>query len=751
MSTLFYEIGFLWHNLAMSGRMHHGLLFGVILGIVFIWNTSSAYADTTTFSNPGTFTWTAPVGITHIDIEAWGGGGGGPFYQKGVRINTVTGGGGAYAKTVRQVVTPGTTYTVTVGHGDSELGGPSWFGTGGIQFVEAAGGDFFVGGDAQNSIGTIRYSGGNGGKTSQGGGGSSAGPSGNGNNATQVCKGAEAVQGGGAGGNAACYSSGVDNIDGQTGYSPGGGGGAGAKYGHAGVGGNGKIIITYSVDEPTSTPTTDPFPSDPGPLVTCSKDTNVSFYYDAASAVRSGVVPFRILLNSRGFHNSLGSPSIIDAHQVPDTPVSDTSVEITSPSANTYIDGNIYMGSADVLTVKFDLLCNGAQGYDYVGIVKTSTWTIPDIANPSISPNPNPNPSPKVSGNGIFSWICNPIGCNKDDFFQFIHMANPFLSLIAIALGLLASIPGIIFNILPQLSRMLQFFGSFFSIHKRKTRWGIVVDSDLGRPISRAIVQVFDAKFHQLKETQITGPDGQFGFLLPSGSYYLITSESGFIFPARKKPPTVLQGNERIYLGEEFESDERDPDKVPHLVVPMDREEKTPAAKMIFWRFAEQALALIDGIGLGFLYTGAAINTFFLFTVPDRMNVLFEVLYLILFALKLYILLFHQKGLGTVGDSSTGSPIDLAIVRLYDAKTNRIVQTRVTNVNGRFFLLVPRGIYTAAVAKAGYTTLLIPELKVSGNSSKALALNLKLHTELSEDTKLAVVPPLPQIPLIVSG
>ncbi len=568
----------------------------------------------------------------------------------------------------------------------------------------------------------------------------------------------------------------------------------------------GKVTVTILGPTPTPTPTIAPsssFPTDPGPIVPCGANTKVSFYYDKASAVRNGNVPFRILLNSRDFGNVLGNPSISEAYQLPDAPVSDASVEITPRGINTYIDGVISMGSADVVTLKFDLWCAGAVGYDYLTIVKTYTWTIPtetsclpgapcvvvdpckpqaDGSIPSNCPNPTPSPTPcawfdifcttptplpspcpeglvcitpepsptptsiidlwddvpppdptKI-GNAIISAICNIFGCDTDNILKTIQGINPFLATVAIAAAIVASIPAIAINILPQLSHFFQFFGSFFSIHKRKTRWGIVVDSDLGRPISRAIVQVFDAKFHQLKETQITGADGQFGFLLPSGNYYLVASESGFIFPARKKPPTVLQKNERIYLGEEFETDEQDPDKVPHFVVPMDREAASPVAQMIFWRFAEHALALIDGVGLGFLIVGAAMNTFFLLTIPGRMNMFFEILYLVLFALKLYILLSHQKGLGTVVDDTTGSAIDLAIVRLYDAKTNRIVQTRVTNVHGKFFLLVPRGMYTAAVAKAGYKTTTIQDLKISGNTSKALALDFKLVPETAEGT-----------------
>lgn len=553
--------------------------------------------------------------------------------------------------------------------------------------------------------------------------------------------------------------------------------------------GDGTIIV---VDGPTPTPITK-FPDDPGPNVECTADTKVSFYYQKDAVRRNGIVPFRILLNAVNFGHVLGNPSIDEAYQLPHVVVHDATLELPPYGFDSWVDGYIHMGSADVVTLRFDLWCTGAGGYDFLGIVKTYNWTIPDISTPSTSPSPSvsptdspsplptpcswwdilcttptptpiicpegvvcitPDPSPTTTpiidsitsfwgeipinptalGNAIISSVCNILGCDKNAVIQFIRGINPVAATLAIVAGLAASVPGIVFNVLPQLSHALQAFGSFFSIHKRKTRWGIVVDSDMGRPITRAIVQVFDAQFHQLKETQITGSDGQFGFLLPPGRYYLIASDSGFVFPARKKPPTTLQENERIYLGEEFESDEKDPDKVPHLVVPMDREDKIPVAQMLFWRFAEHALAFVDVIGVGFLIVGAGINTFFLLTLPGRLNFAFEVLYLLLFAIKLYILLSHQKGLGTVGDSETGTPLDLAIVRLYDATTNRIVQTRVTNVHGRFFLLVPRGMYSAAVAKAGYKTLVMPNIKISGNSSKALALDFKLVSESSEGT-----------------
>ena len=58
-------------------------------------------------------TWTAPAGVTSVMVEAWGGGSGASGNSGSADVN---GTGGAYGKSILSV-TPGTTYTITVGAG----------------------------------------------------------------------------------------------------------------------------------------------------------------------------------------------------------------------------------------------------------------------------------------------------------------------------------------------------------------------------------------------------------------------------------------------------------------------------------------------------------------------------------------------------------------------------------------------------------------------------------------------------------
>lgn len=57
---------------------------------------------------------------------------------------------------------------------------------------------------------------------------------------------------------------------------------------------------------------------------------------------------------------------------------------------------------------------------------------------------------------------------------------------------------------------------------------------------------------------------------------------------------------------------------------------------------------------------------------------------------------------GVVYDAVSKQPIDLAIVRLYRLTDGRVVQSRVTDRNGRYYFLVDPGEYRIGVTKAGF-------------------------------------------------
>lgn len=205
-------------------------------------------------------TWTCPAGVTSVQIECWGAGGGsGGAGDAGASGG---GGGGAYSKKNAFTVVPGNNYTVTVGAvgnrgtasgTDGEDGGDTWFNSvgtvlakGGKGTLFAADGDFTAGGDGGDSasgVGDVKFSGGAGGDgdlgNSGGAGGSSAGTASNGADGVLGVLGTP-PSGAGSGGEASTGgTAGVGQV-------PGGGGG-GAYDNHNGAyGAAGRLTLTYT-------------------------------------------------------------------------------------------------------------------------------------------------------------------------------------------------------------------------------------------------------------------------------------------------------------------------------------------------------------------------------------------------------------------------------------------------------------------------------------------------------------------------
>lgn len=214
-----------------------------------------------TYSFWETTDWECPDNVTEVTVRCWGGGGGGGATDDYSGSAAGGGGGGAFSSKVVSV-TPGTTYTITVGSGgaagvegniNGQAGGDSWFsdagtvmakggsgGTGALLDEDEAGG---AGGASASGVGTTKFSGGDGADGSSGnyggGGGASAGTNNNGAAATNGA-GANGTNNGGNGGSS-----------GTAGGPPGGGGG-GAKGTAAsdtilpgGAGGGGLVTLRY--------------------------------------------------------------------------------------------------------------------------------------------------------------------------------------------------------------------------------------------------------------------------------------------------------------------------------------------------------------------------------------------------------------------------------------------------------------------------------------------------------------------------
>lgn len=234
-------------------------------GGITIGSQTAAPSGEQIYTTPGTYTWTAPAGVTSVSAVCVGAGGGGREYS-----NTYIfcwGGSGAGLGWKNNIpVTPGQSYTVQVGAGIAAADGDdSWFVD--SSTVRGGGGKAVAGSPAQNAPGgTYTGDGGGVGGGSIGGGaylsagGGAGGYTGNGGiggrrisngNATNGGNGAGGGGGGGGGnynftsissgaggGGVGLYGQGANGAGGTAGTVPtGGGGGSGGANGSRPFGG----------------------------------------------------------------------------------------------------------------------------------------------------------------------------------------------------------------------------------------------------------------------------------------------------------------------------------------------------------------------------------------------------------------------------------------------------------------------------------------------------------------------------------
>jgi len=215
----------------------------------------------TTVSFTSSATWLCPAGVTSIQVEAWGAGGGGGGGGTGNKDGGGGGGGGAYIANNAVSVTPGVTYTITIGNGGAggvtnTNGSPgnttsATFDAITIAPNPGAGGFGFSNGAAGGAGGAAgTWNGGNGGKgvnnTRSGGGGGGAGSSADGTGASNANTTAGAGGAGNLTGDGGTGSTVISAV-GAAGGIIGGGGAGGTKNSTGGAGARGEIEITYTL------------------------------------------------------------------------------------------------------------------------------------------------------------------------------------------------------------------------------------------------------------------------------------------------------------------------------------------------------------------------------------------------------------------------------------------------------------------------------------------------------------------------
>lgn len=234
---------------------------------------------------------------------------------------------------------------------------------------------------------------------------------------------------------------------------------------------------------------------------------------------------------------------------------------------------------------------------------------------------------------------------------------------------------------------------------ERQSAQGKVVHYSTGQPLAGVQVLVY-GQDGKLRASERTNEQGAFPTFFPAGQYTLNVDAPGFSFASAASRSLAPEGG-LLYTGGNLVV--RDANKPLAIVIPMKpTAPEISSLKIRFLHLWQSTQHLGRVLSWPIFLVGALLNTVLVFIYPRPIYLVLEVTYVVLVILKIALEVRVRPAYGQVRDAITHVPLDLAVVRLFEQGTNRVVMTRVTNNQGKFFALPPAGKYTVTITKPGY-------------------------------------------------
>ncbi len=252
---------------------------------------------------------------------------------------------------------------------------------------------------------------------------------------------------------------------------------------------------------------------------------------------------------------------------------------------------------------------------------------------------------------------------------------------------------------------------------------GRVIHHKTGQPIAGAQILIYGAD-NKLRATDKTNERGEFSTLLPAGTYTIDVKAVGFSF-ASTTSKAFQPENGMVYSGGKLTV--TNGDKPLDITVPMKPAgEEVSSLQMQALHIWQQIQKMGRMLSWPLFVAGALLNTVLIFWKPGVLFLTIEVLYVILVIMKVALEVRVRPAYGVVRDAITHIPLDLAVIRLYEQGSNRVIMTRVADAKGRFFAIPPAGVYTISITKPGYAVFSKDNVSIQPEQDSVLQLTADL-------------------------
>ena len=349
---------------------------------------------------------------------------------------------------------------------------------------------------------------------------------------------------------------------------------------------------------------------------------------------------------------------------------------------------------------------------------------VPPVIPPSITPPTQPPVIPIIGSimqNETLQLIAQSI-TSPETKKASQNVVTPILLTIA-AINTIPTVIVLTSYLLPYLNLLfveplLLFF------RKKRKKWGVVYDSLSKLPIGLALVRLYDKKDNKLVQTKVTDRDGRYLMIVKEpGRYYLSVSKPDYEYPTRylseEKQDTKYID---LYHGEEIEV--KAAEGAITANIPLDPKEKKAISAAEAVR-----IYLANNLRLIISYLGIILALIVILIYPTAITIGSLIIHVIFFILfRRLIMPSKPKSWGIVYDEKDKQPLHYALVRIFDTKFNKLLETQVTDSRGRYSFLVGKNEYQLLTEKAGY---LKKEIKPVDLVNKESIVNLDVGLQKS--------------------
>jgi hypothetical protein len=233
---------------------------------------------------------------------------------------------------------------------------------------------------------------------------------------------------------------------------------------------------------------------------------------------------------------------------------------------------------------------------------------------------------------------------------------------------------------------------------KKRRSLGIVYDSVTKKPITRAVVRLFDVKKGRTVDTAVTDAKGIMRLVAHPGEYLITVSHPQYKFPSTLVNGEIDGGYAQIYLGKNIKIESS---SQPIMVsVPLDPVVLSGLQKTKV-RFAANVEKLGNYGSIGLFTAGFLYSLYAAVVYPHLFNYLALSLYVLLLSAKLLLFLAKPKATGVMR-TSDGKPVEGLEVGLFDVEFKNLLYRTFTTKEGRYNFAVSNGSYYLKIMDEHY-------------------------------------------------